>query len=134
MTGGVDTGTTSTETQRVSRPFSVAWLVAAFFAGAIGWSAFHLVGYLWATVACSVPERTLIGGTALGASTLTVGAMVYEYRAWRGMRSLGESGTGQRAAISDDRFVALCGLALNAFFLASILLTALSVFFLGACE
>jgi hypothetical protein len=122
------------EEQHVARPFSLFWLVFTFLAGAAAWSAFHLLAYLWVTVACSVPERILTGGTAAVASGITVAGMAYQARAWRGLRERGAASEAQRATLTSDRFVALCGLYLNAFFLASILLTVLSIFFLSACE
>lgn len=108
-------------------------LVAVYFAGAIAWSIFHLVSYLWATVACSVPERLLIVFTAATTSAVTLGAILYGRRT---LHSL--PGQSQQPANRNDsdgtRLIALCGLYLNIFFLASIGLTSLAVAFLRACE
>lgn len=131
MTGRADGDIVRLDAEDPPRRAGIGWLVVAFFVGAVAWSAFHLVGYMWATVACSVPERLLIGATALVAACATSAAMWHERRAMRALRDQRDRGN---AVAATDWFIATSGLYLNAFFLAAIALTGLSVLFLGGCE
>jgi hypothetical protein len=107
------------------------WLWTGFLGGAIAWSLFHLFGYLWATLDWALPSRAFIVGTALVTGALTVASI---WLCWKSWREAGRGGGDRIAGYPDDArtiaYMGLTGIYLNAFFLASILLTTLAVLFL----
>jgi hypothetical protein len=107
------------------------WLWTGFLGGSIAWSLFHLFGYLWATLDWALPSRTLIVITTIITAVLTAASIWLCWKSWREARR----GGGDRiAGYPDDAgtvaYLGLIGIYLNIFFLVSILLTGIAVFFL----
>jgi hypothetical protein len=117
-----------------SRLKGLFWLWSGYLGGAIAWSLFHLVSYLWATIAWGVPARPLIIATTAGMAALTGAATWMCYQAWREASRGDDRVADHQEEAGTLRYLALSGMYLNAFFLLSILLSGMSVFFLSPLE
>lgn len=108
----------------------VIWL--AFFGGAVAWSAFHLLSYLWVTIACDIWWRVVMNGTTALFGLTSLGLTWMSYRGWRGA----ERARGDDAAERDERslaFFTFSGLVMNLIFTVAILMTGAAVWFLNPC-
>ncbi len=106
------------------------WL--AFLGGAVAWTAFHLLSYLWVTIACDIRWRVFMNGTTLLFGLVTLGLTWISYRGWRDAERKSNNDATER----DERsfaFFTLSGLVLNVIFVIAIAMSGAAAWFLNPC-
>jgi hypothetical protein len=110
------------------RPASLWTIWGAFLGGAIIWTVFHLLSYLWVTIYC---EGWLLIATTAVSTVATLGVTGLGYRGWKKAEAAGgHDPRGPRPA-GTVFFFSYQGLYLNLIFAATIVLTGIAYFFIG---
>jgi hypothetical protein len=111
---------------------SAPLLWVSILAGGLAWTLHLLVSYLLVPVACATGRAWLLHGVTLVTEVVTVIGLVIAYRAWKKIESSDRSQVLGRSS-GYKRFLALCGVLLNLFFVVVIFLEGLPVAFLSPC-
>ena len=98
-----------------------------YLGGAVVWTIFHLVSYLWASTYCGTSAEILINGTTAISALLTLAATWVCYTNWRKLRDYDADSPGV------FRYMLLSGIYLNLIYFITIISTGIAVWFLHAC-
>lgn len=108
----------------------IMWL--SFLGGAVAWTVFHPLSYLWVTVACDVSWRIVMNATTLVSGLAAIALSWMSYRGWRRSEADSES----RSEMHGDGWLAfftLAGLGLNLIFTITIIMSGVAAWFLNPC-
>lgn len=98
-----------------------------YLGGAVAWSVFHLVSYLWASTFCGTSAEILLNLTTIATALITLAAAAVCYRNWRKLISIEPESSGT------FRFMLLSGAFMNSLFLLTILASGIAVWILDSC-
>ncbi|MBA2451802.1 MAG: hypothetical protein H0V47_01420 [Chloroflexia bacterium] len=98
-----------------------------YLGGAVVWSVFHLVSYLWASAFCGTSAEILLNLTTIVTALITLAATIVCYRNWQKLKSIEPESSGT------FRFLLLSGVFMNSLFLLTIVVSGIAVWILGTC-
>jgi len=110
--------------------------VAGAWTGVLGppivWFIFLQVNYILATSACLRTRNSALAAVAAAAILLSAAAGVAAWRSWRTAGASSETEQGGLVVI--NRFIALLGLGMSAFFILLLIASAIPIFVFQTCE